>query len=60
MTSCTVVKNGRMNSGFWLPIVWRMPSDTATFERFSSIVAKRDAVDVEHDVGPLGVPAARP
>ena len=38
MTSCTVVKNGRMNSGFWLPMVCRMPSDTATLERFSSSV----------------------
>ena len=44
-----------MNSGFWLPIVWRMPSETATLERFSSSVAERDAVDVEHDVGALGV-----
>ena len=35
-----------------------MPSATETLERFSSSDAERDAVDVEHDVRPLGV--ARP
>ena len=44
-----------MNSGFWLPIVCRIPSVTDTFDRFNSIVAERDAVDVEHDVRSLGV-----
>ena len=38
-------------------MVWRMPSDTATFERFSSIVAERNAVDVQHQVWTLGVVA---
>lgn len=40
MTSCTVVKNDRMNSGRWFPMLCRMPSETATFERLSSIVPK--------------------
>ena len=49
-----------MNSCFWLPMVCRMPSETATFERLSSSDAEGDAVDVEHDVGALGVLAQRP
>ena len=44
-----------MKSGLWLPIVCRIPSDTPTFERFSSMTSERDAVDVEHDVRALRV-----
>ena len=49
------MKNWRMNEGFWLPIVWRMPSDDGDCRPLQLQRHKRDAVDVEHDVGALGV-----
>ena len=54
MTSCTVVKNGRMNSGFWLSMFCRMPSATATVT-LQLQDHQRDAVDVQHDVRTFGV-----